>query len=183
MSCRSSNNRPYHVQLKCLTNQKAGFSVWTGTRALELSPLSYHGIRTWDEATIIMATNYTVCFYEHLYKSLLLTVIYICTFESHAIKYLVQWAGVHKLKQVISMVSSCMLCPTRQSLAFSSRTYIIIPFVHMHCLHTECGYWSSTWKAWHKELGRGLGSRTQYDPIWLQVFRMRVQVCIHLNSL
>lgn len=71
-----------------------------------------------------MATNYTVCFYKHLYKSLLLTVIYICTFESHAMKYIVQWAGVHKLKQVISMVSSCMLCPTHQSLAFSSRTYI-----------------------------------------------------------
>ena len=48
-------------------------------------------------AAIIMATNYMVCFYKHLYKSLLLTVIYICTFESHAIKYIVQWAGVHKL--------------------------------------------------------------------------------------
>ena len=75
-------------------------------------------------AAILIATNYTVRFYKHLYKSLLLTVIYICTFESHAIKYIVQWAGVHKLKQVISMVSSCMLCPTHQNLAFSSRTYI-----------------------------------------------------------
>ena len=101
--------------------------MWTGTKALELLPLSYHGISEHEMssiAAILIATNYTVRFYKHLYKSLLLTVIYICTFESHAIKYIVQWAGVHKLKQVISMVSSCMVCPTHQNLAFSSRTYI-----------------------------------------------------------